>query len=479
MSSSTGILNSKDYTLSNLLLLSPVATFDLSPMMIEIAYTEDIFDNSCYGYVLVSEASGYIETLALSGNEFLRLTFSKTGDNSNQIDKVFRVYKVGNRKPEGTMYKESYVLYFCSEELMLSSQYKISKAYKSYAVSDIVKDILNTYLKIPTNKNGVIETTYGQYDFVLPTISPFDAINWLTNYARTNPTNGAGSDMLFFEDKFGFNFRSLQTLMKQPSYYTYTYKPKNINSNDLNSDAYNVITYEILDSFDTLDGIHSGIFANQLISINPLTRTRLVTNFDYNLYTGGQAGQFGSGSMLTNPTFGNPPTSITQTTTQGKLLNNSPIINNFANRNGDALTQTPQALLKLVFSNTNSNQNSYVVQGPPNSGGNDIFAETYIPYRTAQLGLANYTRVRLSVPGDPGLTIGRVLTFNLMSKQPNNTELDKYYSGNYFITGVKHLIGITEYKTILEITKESVTNAYPNVDNSSTLYQNTVKGIIQ
>jgi hypothetical protein len=230
LSSSPGILNPKDYSLSNLLLLTPVATFDLSPMMIEISYTEDIFDNSCYGYVLVSEASGYIETLALSGNEFLRLTFSKTGDTTNQIDKVFRVYKVGNRKPEGTMYKESYVLYFCSEELMLSSQYKISKSYKSYAVSDIVIDILNTYLKIPSNKNGVIETTYGQYDFILPTISPFDAINWLTNYARTNPTNGAGSDMLFFEDKFGFNFRSLQTLMKQPSYYTYTYKPKNINS---------------------------------------------------------------------------------------------------------------------------------------------------------------------------------------------------------------------------------------------------------
>jgi hypothetical protein len=478
MSSSTGILNPKDYSLTNLLLLTPVSTFDLKNMMIEVAYTEDMFDNSSYGYVVISEAMGYIETLALSGNEFLRLTFSKTGDTSTQIDKLFRVYKLGNRKLEGTMYKESYMLYFCSEELILSSQYKISKVYKSVAVSDVVNDILTNYLKVPSNKMGVIEQTYGQYGFVLPTISPFDAINWVTNYARTNPTNGSGSDIIFYEDKFGFNFRSIQSLMKVDPYYTYTYKPKNTNSRDLNTEVYNVITYEILNSYDVLDGIHSGIFANQLFSVNVLTRKREVTNFDYNLYTGGSAGIAGTGSILTNPNQGTPPVPVPSTTTQGKLLNSYPITNNFTNRNGDALNQTSQALTKLIFSNFNSNEDSYVSSNGDQLGGLDIFAETYIPYRTAQLSLANYTRVRISVPGDSNLTVGRVITFNLATRNPNSADLDKYYSGNYLITGVKHLIGLTEYKTILEITKESVPTQYPQIDNSSSLWKNTVKGII-
>ena len=476
--STTGFSNPNDFALTNLLLVTSVASFDLKNMMIEVSYTEDIFDNASYGYVMISEASGYIETLALMGNEFLRLTFSKAGDTFNQIDKIFRVYKLAKRKLEGTVYKESYVLYFCSEELLLSSQYKISKAYKSYSVSDIVKDVLNSYLKVPTNKIGTIDTTYGQYDFTLPTISPFDAINWLSVYARTSPVDGAGSDMIFYEDKYGYNFRSIQTLMKIPSYYTYTYKPKNLESSDLNTSAYNVTTYEILNSYDVLDGIHSGMFANQLISVNPLTRTRKVTNFDYSLYTNGQAGILGTGSQLSNPSFGTPPVVPPATTVAGKLLNPFPITNNFANRNGDGLNQTPQALTKLVFSNFDSNKNSYVSQGPVNAGGYDIFAETYIPYRTAQLALANYTRVRISVPGDSNLTIGRIITFNLMSKVTNSTELDKYYSGNYLITGVKHQIGLTEYKTILEITKESVPTAYPQTDNTSTLWQNTVKGII-
>jgi hypothetical protein len=36
---------------------------------------------------------------------------------------------------------------------------------------------------------------------------------------------------------------------------------------------------------------------------------------------------------------------------------------------------------------------------------------------------------------------------------------------------------MNEYKTVLEITKESTTKQYASPDNNSTLWQNTVKGI--
>ena len=255
--------------------------------------------------------------------------------------------------------------------------------------------------------------------------------------------------MLFYEDKNGFQYRSLQSLMRQPSYYTYTYKPKNIDSKDLNTDTHNVLTYEFLDSFDTLNGITSGTFANQLISLNPLTRSKKVTNFDYTVYS-----------------------------RQAKLLNSYGIIDDSTNRNGDNLGQASQSMLKLIFSNFDSGSNSYVA-GVPGAAGNDIYAETFIPYRTAQLGLANYTRLRISVPGDCNLTVGRVLTFNLSSRNlANKGALDKYYSGNYFITGVRHLIDLTSFRTILEITKESVPNSYPANNNKSALWSNTIKGII-
>jgi hypothetical protein len=448
MASSTGILNPKDYALSNLLLLTADSTFDLKNMMIEVGYTEDLFNNVNYGYVVITEASGYIETLALMGNEFLRLTFSKTGEPYNQIDKVFRVFKLSKRQLEGTTYKESYVLNFCSEELLLSSQYKISKAYNSQTVSSMVTDILQNYLNVPAKRIGTIEPSYGNYSFILPTISAFDAINWISIYARPNPSN-PGADMVFYEDKNGYNFRSLQTMMLQQPYYTYTYRPKNINSSDINSEVFNVTTYEILNSYDSLGAINSGVFANQLISVNPITRQRKVTNFDYNDYQN-----------------------------RSKKLNPYPITNNFKNRFGDGLNQAPQGLTKLVFSNYDSQFDNYISSGPASANAPDIFAETYIPYRTAQLALANYTRVKISVPGDPNITVGSVIKFDLTTKRPESSDNDKYYSGNYMITAVKHQIGLTEYKTILEITKESVPNEYPSIDTNSALWQNTGKDII-
>jgi hypothetical protein len=449
-----GIFNAKDYYLTNLTLLSSVATFDLKESMIEVSYSEDMFSNFITGYVAMVEASGYIETLALNGTEYLRLTFSKTGDKTNEIDAIFRVYKVGNRKPEGTMYKESYFIYFCSEELMLSEQYKISKRYKNSTISKNIKNILEQHLKSPASKLNYVqnfEETYGNYDFVIPNLKPFDAINFMTKYARPNAKN-PGADMMFFENRYGFNFKSLQTMMSQTPYYTYTYKPKNLNSNDLNSDVYNVTTYEILDSFDTLNGVSTGTFANQLISLNPLTREKKVTNFDYLNYQ-----------------------------SKAKNLNPGKIIDNSTNRFGDKLNETSQAMLKLIFTNFDS-KSTPAINALPGAMGNDIYAETFIPYRTAQLGLANYTRVRLSVPGDPNITIGKIVTFNLLSKQVNSKELDKYYSGNYFVTGVRHILGgaknLLEYKTILEITKESTPVSYPSNNNGIPLWNNAIKGII-
>ena len=202
----------------------------------------------------------------------------------------------------------------------------------------------------------------------------------MSTYARPQPPN-VGADMLLYEDKFGFNYRSLQSLVKQQVYNSYSYNPKNINktTGTLTQRVYDVATYEILDSYDALAATHSGMFANRLISVDPLLRRFKITDFDYGSYAG-----------------------------SAKTLNKFPITNNFINRKGDGVNQTPEAVMKLVFSNYNQKDAAYIKQ--VNAGvAHDIFAETYIPNRTAQLPLVNYTRIKISVPGDSALTVGRVV----------------------------------------------------------------------
>jgi hypothetical protein len=450
---SNNILFPKDYSLLTLNLLTPAGTIDFKPLLVELSYHEDLFNNTASGYLMVSESMGYIETLNLMGNEYIRIRYGKTEDIEYLTDKVFRVYKVGKRKLEGNMNTESYCLYFCSEELILSEQYKVSKSYKSQSVKDNIEDILINYLDVPDEKLGAIESTYGTYDFIIPNIKPFDAINWLSVYARPRPDQ-PGSDMILYENRDGFNFRSIQSLMRQTPYRTYSYNPKNVSTGngplqqEIDKTLYNVTTYEILDSFDSLNGINSGIFANRLISVDPLLRRYKITDFDYGDYI-----------------------------TKATMLNKYGITNNHKNRKEDGLNQTPEAFIKLVFSNFNQDEVPYVKS---NTGGvaHNIFAETYIPYRTAQLALANYTRVRISVPGDPLLTVGLVIGFDLLSINPKveKKQPDKFYSGNYLITAVRHMITMNEYKTVLEISKDSSVTPYAGIDNGQALWKNMVKG---
>jgi hypothetical protein len=446
---SPGIRYPNDYSLKTLTILTAVTTFDVKSILVELSINEDIYNNTMSGYLMVVDASGFIESLQMNGNEFIRITLNKiANDSTNAIDRIFRIFKVAKRNPENDGNTETYSLYFCSEELLLSEQYKVNKSYKGKDITSNILDILNTYLKIPKNKVGVIENTYGVYDFIIPNLKPFDAINWMSNYARPAP-GAIGSDMLFYENKFGFNFRSLQNLFKGVVYNNYSYNPKNYNLTNsyLGKDErlFNVMSYEIMDSFDTLGAINQGVFANRLLSVDPLLRRFKVTDFDYGSYS-----------------------------SAAKKLNNFPVTNNYKNRFGDALNQTPQALYKFVLSNYNQSDSEYVKAN--DSVQHDIMAETYIPNRTAQIPLLSYTRVKISVPGDTALTVGRIVNFSLLSKNPNNREPDDFYSGNYLITAVRHMVTLNEYKTVLELAKESTVRQYSAINNTSTLWQNTAKG---
>lgn len=444
----SGIIYPKDYALINLILLSANGSMDLKNLMVELSYHEDLFGNTTSGYLLITDANGYIEALNLTGNEYLRMTFGKTENDPHPIDKLYRVFAISRRKLEENMTTESYTFEFCSEELVISEQYKICKSYKGGKISDNIRNILEEKLKVPEKNIIVIEPSYGVYDFVIPTMKAFAAINWLASYARPAPDKN-GADMFLYEDKFGYNFRSLQSLISNPTYRKYTYNPKNINPNDLNSDVFNVTTYEILNSYDALSAINSGVFANQLLSFNALTREKKTTNFDYGVYH-----------------------------QDSKTLNKSPITNMATNKFGHKLNDTPAAVLKMVYSNFNQQTVDYIKSKPVGATSNDIFAETYIPHRTAQIPLINYTRLKISLPGDSTLTVGMVIDFSLLSVNPNIKKPDEFYSGRYLISAVRHMITITEFKTILEIVKDSTPNQYASPETNSVLWKNTTKGVV-
>jgi hypothetical protein len=440
----------QDYYLQTLNFLTASGQrFELKKIMLEMSYYEDIYSFAVSGYITVSDAQGLVEMLQLTGNEFIEVNFGKTKNGANSTDRLYRVYKVGDRKPSGNMNSEVYTLYFCSEELILSEQTKISKSYTGTKISDIISNILVDKLKVDVKQKIVtIEETTGVYDFIVPRLKPFEAISWLSTYARPNKAGSIGADMLFFETKNGFNYRSLQSMFKDDIYSTYKYQVKNIEKENqsFQEKTITVLDYEFVKVYDMMEQINSGAFANRLISIDTTTKTANTTDFNYTKYK-----------------------------KQAQTLNGNAPSNQLLNRLGKTEQTSYEGSFKIMTGNA-QHQNSAYIKQVPGAFAKNIAVETYVPNRTAQISLANYNVLKLKIPGDTGITAGRTINFNLLSLKPvEKKELDKYYSGKYLVTAVRHIIQPTVFQTILEVAKDSSPTPIGGVNNTSAEYNVAIK----
>ena len=459
----TNVRYATEYQLDSINLITAMSggVVSMVPFLVELNLFEDIYSSTITGQLVVSDALGIISNFRLNGTEFIQISLRKYNEDNKPIKRTFRVFSITNRAVNTNNAYETYTINFCSEEYMFSEQYRISKGYTNKPISNIITDILVNYVKVGKNgtKNIYIQPTYGSYDFVLPNKKIFETISWLSNYAQVK--DNLGADLLFYESNKGYFFQSLQTLFKQNPYQTFYYNPKNI-STEVKDQVVNVIDFEVLNLFDTLDAINNGTFANKTITFDILTRTKRTNNmFDYDFYY-----------------------------SKFKHLNKYPVTNQYQNRRNDAMYQIMDGIdlemgaLRLASSNHQQKLNSYVgtSKGSANNVANDIFIENYLKFRVAQLGSINYTRIKIIVPGDSGLTIGSTvnfITYGVGELNDNNERKpDPFYSGKYLVTAVRHKVekGGT-YITVLELSRDSVDSQYPSFDNNDPFLKSLVNGV--
>jgi phage tail sheath protein FI len=68
----------------------------------------------------------------------------------------------------------------------------------------------------------------------------------------------------------------------------------------------------------------------------------------------------------------------------------------------------------------------------------------------------------MTIPGDPGISVGRTVNVNLLTLKPTSSSkgLNEFYSGEYLVTAVRHIIQPTVYQTVVEIAKDSSVKNY-------------------
>jgi hypothetical protein len=441
-SQNIGISEPGQFVLSTAkLYLSNLQPFELKPSMIELCIKEDLFSFASSGYILITDSSGFIEKYNISGFNYIELIFSKTGNsdpNSIKHSRVYRVFSIGKRF-QTSRTNEQYAIEFCSEELLLSEQIKIAKGYKERYISNMILDIMYEYLETNEKKINIVEETKGKYSFVVPNLRMFEAISWLSTYAQPANSDHIGADMIFFENREGYNFRSLQSMMSDRVYNSYHYSPQNLSQTSLNYDSNAMLSYKFTKMFDTLEAIKSGAFANKIIAIDPLIRHVDVKTFDYEKYF-----------------------------EQSKHLNSDKVTTGYVNRFGKKVNEMYDSVVKVATTNADQRTFDSIKNYSPRSVAPSIGLEVYIPNRTAQLSLINYTKIEFVVPGDPGLAVGNVINLGIPSySTPQTTtkaNLDEYHSGRYLVSAISHImVGPNgSYYCNVEAIKDSVSKTNDN-----------------
>ena len=151
----------------------------------------------------------------------MRITF-QTPTYGETFDHLFQVYRIESRSLTKER-QQIYILHMVSLEVFTDQQQRVSKSYNGMLISDIVTDLQGNFL---ASQFDDIDPTQYMHQVVIPNIHPMDAIRWLST--RANAKNFPGSNYLYYENKDGYKFVTLEKLVQQVESVIYHVYPANI-----------------------------------------------------------------------------------------------------------------------------------------------------------------------------------------------------------------------------------------------------------
>jgi hypothetical protein len=435
------VTQSTQFTIEELILILPSnQKYDLTGVFTEINLFDNLFTPCVSANILLTDANNLSNKLKLKGQEKIKITISKANDRMLRFEKEFVIYSLTNKKSIN-LTSSSYVLNLVSEEFVFSEQQKLSQNFTGL-YSEAVTRILNNYLRVPNSSPsngrsgvGVIYPTTTVQDFILPTITPFESLNWISKRALWKNPKGAeySPDFLFYETaQQGYNFVPLLFLMDLDPAFQINVKPKNIDEN-VAEEFLGARDMKVLSQFSLLDSVRDGVYAGKFIGFDTVTRTQKITTVK-NVYE----------STVTNKRQYSPNLALNAKSKDRK---------DFTQMTDSRIVSYPFALPRTTV--------EYIKENDPEATSLIDNAELYVFQRKAIFSNLLQRRLQLAMPGNFGLFSGRMINLNVPKFSYNDGSketLDKTLSGKYIITGTRHVIRYDKHETFIEVCTDRIEN---------------------
>lgn len=390
---------------------------DVTNQVIAIEIYEDIFSPFISGVLALKDSLDLANLFPFVGEEFVNIKIHTPSFEGKDkiISDQFYIFKMSNRTKKGDR-NLIYELHFISREAIVDLNKKVSKCYQGKC-SDIAQSIITDKINgLETIKTAIVEETPNGVKYISNFWSPVKALN----YTAENAVNRNGNaSYLFFENKYGLNFVSLETLYQADAsqYFTYDAFMREFTSDgrsfrSVEKEYQRIIDINIPTVFDYIDRAKSGMYASKMINYDLTTKKYVVKNFD----------------MLNE-------------------FKNQKHLNEFAGASNNAIRRSNSMVFALPKYYGNFN----------NFG--DVTNARSIQRRMSLIQQAEISKIEIVVPGRTDYTVGKKIYLNLNKFNPTDKEdqdtADNMFSGNYIIAAINHFVNREKHECHMELIKDS------------------------
>lgn len=390
---------------------------DITAQVINVQFYEDLFSPFLSGSLVIKDALDLVNVMPFIGEEFVDIEITTPTIEIGKISGRFHIYKMTDRILVGDR-AVAYQLHFMSVESLVDVNKKISKVY-----SGKISDIVTTFIKdknegFESEKNIYVEPTRNSIKYISNFWSPVKNLQYL---AENGLSENKSPSYLFFENRDGFYFISIESLYKgdvtqEFVYDRYTRDEVPLGGNALNimEDYKRISSYSIPVAYDYMDRIRSGLMASKLFSYDSTKKTYTAKNY------------------------------VASSRFDSQIhLNKFPIFSDSAAYRANANLINYNRAFE-TFSSFGDTTNARIIQD-----------------RIAILKAAEANKMQISVAGRSDYTVGQVVKVSLNKSQPidyRETEtdyMDEMFSGKYLISAINHYITRDSHECHMELIKDS------------------------
>ena len=400
---------------------------------------EDILSSTMSASLTFYDANNLTKNLPIIGQqEKLVIKFKIPGADEEEFK--FDIYKVDSRVLNFSSKTQLVTVKAVSPERFKDIHTLVSKSYYK-PIHEIIQDIFDDYVKAGDKKLKIwdgCETDSEKRKFIIPNWHPIYAINWLK--VRSQPQKNLNAcHYLFYEDRENFNFVTIEKLAKPDNpkpYFEYFYMPRRYRHDenperDAGHEHKNVQRLSFENAGDRLDENSDGMYGSHILTHDIVKKKYEITKWQM--------------KDKWEDTKHVAKEDKNYTIDKGK--------DSFSGQ-----TDTFKAFYPIHHKLNMEND----LWGGDTIEENEKYKDWMLKRKSLMRQIGSMV-VNIRVSGDSRRKCGDLVILNVTPLEKSTKEdrkIDKYISGRYLATSIRHNITQDGYWMDMELCKDNVQEAY-------------------